>query len=72
MPPIGPTSRRDLIRYLRQLGFTGPHPGTKHQFMDNGTSTVRLPNPHRGDIGRELLLRLLRQAGIDRDTWEGL
>lgn len=32
--------------------------------------TLRIPNPHQGDIGRELLARILRQAGIDRDTWD--
>jgi hypothetical protein len=32
--------------------------------------TVRIPNPHRGDIGVELLTRLLRQAGVRRDEWE--
>lgn len=25
--------RRDFIRRLRQLGFDGPFPGTRHQFM---------------------------------------
>jgi hypothetical protein len=34
--------------------------------------TVRIPNPHRGDIGTELLGRILRQAGIARATWERL
>ena len=34
--------------------------------------TIRIPNPHQTDIGRELLLRILRQAGISRDDWEKL
>jgi hypothetical protein len=34
--------------------------------------TVRIPNPHKSDIGRELLGRILKQAGIDRATWESL
>jgi hypothetical protein len=40
--------------------------------MDNGTVTVVVPNPHRGDISRELLLELLKQAGISRESWESL
>ncbi len=72
MPRLGPTSRDDLIRYLRALGFEGPYPGTKHQMMIKGDLVIRLPNPHRGDIGRELLTRILRQAGITRDKWESL
>jgi predicted RNA binding protein YcfA (HicA-like mRNA interferase family) len=72
MPPFGPISNRELVRYLRELGFAGPFSGGKHPFMDNGSITVTIPNPHKGDISRELLSRILRQAGIDRDTWEKL
>ncbi|MDT5122260.1 MAG: hypothetical protein QOC96_1742 [Acidobacteriota bacterium] len=72
MPRFGSISRKDLIRYLRQLGFDGPYSGGKHQFMLKGDLTLRIPNPHQGDIGRELLARLLRQAGIDRGNWEQL
>jgi predicted RNA binding protein YcfA (HicA-like mRNA interferase family) len=72
MPRFGPIKRRDLIRYLRQLGFEGPYSGGKHQFMIKGDITLRVPNPHRTDIGKELLGRVLRQARIRRDEWEGL
>jgi predicted RNA binding protein YcfA (HicA-like mRNA interferase family) len=57
---------------LRQSGFDGPYSGGKHQFMVKGEVTVRVPNPHERDIGRELLARLLRQAGIGRKDWEQL
>ncbi|CUU36800.1 MAG: type II toxin-antitoxin system HicA family toxin [Armatimonadetes bacterium] len=72
MPVFGPISRADLIRYLRQLGFEGPYSGGKHQYMRRGDRTVRLPNPHQGDIGRELLARILKQAGVSREEWESL
>ncbi len=72
MPFFGPIKRRDLIRYLRELGFEGPYSGGKHQFMIKGDITLRLPNPHRSDIGKELLARILRQAKIARDEWESL
>ncbi len=72
MPSFGPTKRTDLMRYFRQLGFDGPYSGGRHQFMIRGEVTVRLPNPHQGDIGRDLLARILRQAGITRATWETL
>jgi predicted RNA binding protein YcfA (HicA-like mRNA interferase family) len=70
VPPFGPISRSDLLRALRALGFEGPYSGGKHQFMFKGAVTLRLPNPHQSDIGRDLLARILRQAGIDRATWE--
>jgi len=72
VPRLGPIKRSELIRYLRILGFEGPYSGGKHQFMLKGTIRLRLPNPHRGHVGAELLLRILKQAGIDRDTWEKL
>ena len=72
MPQFGPIKRKDLIKYLRALGFQGPYSGGKHQFMVKGEITLSVPNPHKGDMGRELLSRVLRQAKIDRDTWERL
>jgi predicted RNA binding protein YcfA (HicA-like mRNA interferase family) len=72
MPPFGPVSRKDLIRHLHQAGFKGPFSGGKHQFMLKGNITLRVPNPHQTDIGRELLARVLRQAGISKPEWEGL
>jgi len=72
MPQLGPIKRKDLIGYLRMLGFEGPHSGGKHQLMRLGSVTLRLPNPHRRDIGRELLVRILRQAGIAIEKWEKL
>ncbi len=72
MPYFGPIKRRDLIRCLRQVGFEGPYSGGKHQFMIKGDITLRVPNPHQSDIGKELLARILRQARIQRDEWEEL
>lgn len=72
MPEIGPVSRRSLIRYLRRLGFTGPRPGSKHQIMDRGNISVRIPNPHRGDISPDLLADIIRQAGIPKEEWRKL
>ena len=72
MPRLGPIKRAELIRYLQILGFEGPYSGGKHQFMFKGMIRLRLPNPHRKDVGRELLTRILQQAGIDKDSWEKL
>jgi hypothetical protein len=37
-----------------------------------GELRLVLPNPHQGEIGRELLARILRQAGMTRTEWEKL
>ena len=72
MPQLRPIKRAELIRYLQILGFEGPFSGGKHQFMLKGVIRLRLPNPHRRDVGRELLSRILKQAGVDKDRWEKL
>ena len=33
---------------------------------------VRIPNPHREDIGKNLLGEILREAGIAISAWEEL
>jgi predicted RNA binding protein YcfA (HicA-like mRNA interferase family) len=72
MPPFGPISRRDLIAALRAAGFDGPYSGGKHQFMIRDSLRIRIPNPHQGDISRNLLARILKQAAIELDEWENL
>ena len=72
MPAFGPIKRRDLIYYLRKLGFTGPFSGGKHEFMQRGQQSLTIPSPHRGDIRPKLLAIILRQAGIERSEWERL
>jgi len=69
MPVLGPVKRKDLIRYLKQCGFGGSYSGSRHQFMIKGEITIRVPNPHQSDIGKELLVRILRQAGISKEDW---
>jgi len=72
MPAIGPISRRQLISALKQVGFSGPYSGGKHQYMVKGELRLYIPNPHAGDISRSFLVRILQQAGIDRNEWEKL
>ena len=74
MPPFGPIRRKELFRFLRELGFLGPYSGGKHEFMVRESDQLRLtiPNPHKGEIGKPLLSEILREAGISRDEWEKL
>lgn len=72
MPKFGAIKRKDLIFYLRQLNFTGPYSGGKHQFMMKESLTLRIPNQHQGDVSKDLLARILRQARIEKDEWEKL
>ena len=72
MPSFGSIKRRDLIRALKQAGFEGPHAGGKHEFLIKGNLRLTIPNPHQGEIGKDLLSRILKQAGISREEWEKL
>jgi predicted RNA binding protein YcfA (HicA-like mRNA interferase family) len=72
MPRFGPIKRRELVQCLCQFGFHGPFAGGKHQFMVKSGLRVRILNPHREDIGRNLLGGILREAGIEISEWEEL
>ena len=72
MPRLTSVTRRELIRRLKKLGLAGPYTGGRHEFMLRGDRRLILPNPHRGDISVDLLVRLLRQAGITREEWQSL
>jgi predicted RNA binding protein YcfA (HicA-like mRNA interferase family) len=72
MPQFGPVSRFVLIRMLQRLGFQGPYSGGRHQFMRGRGRRLILPNPHSGDISGVLLAKILRQADVSREEWEGL
>jgi hypothetical protein len=72
MPKFGPISRKELVYYLRRLNFDGPYSGGKHQFMIKGALKIRIPNPHAGNIGKNLLSQILTQAEIDKKAWEEL
>jgi predicted RNA binding protein YcfA (HicA-like mRNA interferase family) len=70
MGKLNPVSRRELVTRLQKLGFDGPYAGGRHEFMLRHELRLIIPNRHRADIGADLLARLLRQAGINRDDWE--
>ena len=63
-------SRSNLIKRLKKLGFDGPYSGGKHQFMIKENLRLVIPNPHKGDIGIDLLSRILKQARIATTEWE--
>jgi predicted RNA binding protein YcfA (HicA-like mRNA interferase family) len=72
MPPFKPVKRKDLIKALRVAGFEGPYTGGKHEFLVKGQLRLVLPNPHQGEISKDLLARILRQANLTREEWKRL
>ena len=69
MSRLTPISRSELIKKLRDLGFVGPFTGGRHQFMQRKAQRLTLPNPHKTSISVDLLVRILKQAGITREEW---
>ncbi|HUZ52740.1 MAG TPA: hypothetical protein VMU94_09455 [Streptosporangiaceae bacterium] len=59
------TKRAAMIGRFRELGWSGPHAGTGDhpEYMAKGDRVVKLPNPHRGDIGVGLLKIVLGPGG---------
>ena len=73
MPPLRPIKRREFLRKLRRLGFQGPFPGGRHQFMRRGTVKIRVPNPHgTKDVGLPIVEETLRSLSISEAEWESL
>jgi predicted RNA binding protein YcfA (HicA-like mRNA interferase family) len=72
MPKFGPIKRIDLIYYLKKLNFIGPYTGGRHQFLLKDKIRLVLPNPHKSDISKDLLSKILKQAGISKEDWEKL
>jgi predicted RNA binding protein YcfA (HicA-like mRNA interferase family) len=69
MQKLKSVKRDELIRRLKKFGFDGPFAGGNHLFMIRSEIRLTLPNPHRQDIGVDLLSRILKQAGITREEW---
>ena len=70
MPKLSPVKWSELVRRLKALGFEGPFAGGKHPYMVRGDVVLTIPNPHRQEVGSDLLVRILRQAKISRREWE--
>ena len=66
---LSPVSWIELVKRLRKLGFEGPYRGGKHPYIVKGNLVLTIPNPHRKEIGVDLLIRILKQAGITRKEW---
>lgn len=69
MSKLSPVSFSELVRKLKALDFKGPFSGGKHLFMVKGDLRLTIPNPHRQNIGVDLLKRILTQGEIQRDEW---
>jgi predicted RNA binding protein YcfA (HicA-like mRNA interferase family) len=66
---LTPVSWMELVRRLRRLGFAGPYQGGRHPYMIKGDLVLTIPNPHRKEVGVDLLARIMKRGTISRDHW---
>lgn len=72
MPKIGSIKQKELIKYIKKLGFKNMNMGSKHRAYSDGQYTVYIPNPHHKDIERGLLKSILKQGNIDIKIWKNI
>ncbi|HEV8289523.1 MAG TPA: type II toxin-antitoxin system HicA family toxin [Candidatus Norongarragalinales archaeon] len=70
MSRLLPVKWRELVARLRELGFEGPITGGRHPYMVKKDLVLTIPNPHSSEISTDLLVKILRQAGISREEWQ--
>lgn len=66
---LTPVTWKELVRKLKRFGFIGPFIGGRHPYVIKGNLVLTIPNPHKGDIGISLLVKILKQARINKDEW---
>lgn len=69
MDKLTPISWIKLVQKLSKLDFEGPYYGGRHPYMIKGNTVLTIPNPHKKEIGADLLSRILKQGGIERKEW---
>jgi len=71
------TPLHEIIRKFKALGWDGPFNkrdkrkgSSDHRFMGKEKQKVKIPNPHgQKPVGRDLLRKILHQAGISIEEW---
>jgi predicted RNA binding protein YcfA (HicA-like mRNA interferase family) len=65
-------SWRKMVQKFRRLGFDGPYSGGRHLFMIKRKLKVHISNPHKGNISKDLVMEILRQAEISPKDWDNV
>ena len=69
MPKLSPLPRRILIKKLKNLGFSGPYPANRHEYMKRESEKIFIPNPHRKDIGLPIIKKIIQQLKISNQEF---
>jgi predicted RNA binding protein YcfA (HicA-like mRNA interferase family) len=61
---------RDLVRFLKRQGFVEDRQSGSHLTLWHETRRVTVTIPvHSGDLGRGLVMRILKDAGFTADDF---
>jgi predicted RNA binding protein YcfA (HicA-like mRNA interferase family) len=69
MEKLNPVKHSEFVRRLKKFGLNGPYTGGKHLYMLKDDLRLTIPNPHKKEIGVDLMMKILKQAGIVNDDW---
>jgi predicted RNA binding protein YcfA (HicA-like mRNA interferase family) len=61
----------ELVRTLRKVGFVWDHTEGSHMILLNDTGR-RLSVPRHRELGRGILTKLIKQAGLTREEFQRL
>jgi hypothetical protein len=71
-----PVKRRSFIQHLRRLGFVGPYPGTRHEFMVYAAKRLAIPSNAEYSVPqlREMIREVEAIIGrpVSANEWEAL
>lgn len=69
MAKLSPLPRRILIKKLRKVGFSGPYPAARHEYMSRNGEKIFIPNPHGKDIGLPIIKKIIDQLRISNQEF---
>ncbi|MFH1412915.1 MAG: type II toxin-antitoxin system HicA family toxin [bacterium] len=73
MSSLSPLHRKVLIKKLRKLGFSGPLPATRHEYMIKDKHKIFIPNPHKNkEISLVIIKEIIKQLNIDNNEFINL
>ncbi len=69
MPNLSPLPRRALIKKLKEVGFSGPFPSARHEYMKRDNIKIFIPNPHGKDIGLPIIKKIINQLKLSNQEF---
>jgi predicted RNA binding protein YcfA (HicA-like mRNA interferase family) len=73
MPRLPTVRPRQLVEGLEKVGFEIDHQTGSHVVLRRASDGARVVVPwHNRDLGRGLILRIIKSAGLTRDEFEQL